>query len=414
MGCLKLSTFETMEALCYPPIFSISPLEPKTDERKNRFNYSAFGMTMPLRSTNTGSYRYAFNGMEVDNEVKGNGNSYTTEFRQYDPRLGRWLSLDPLASKYPGMSPYVAFNNNPIYYTDPLGLEGEPNKDGRGSGFERADGSFKGTRGLNEITVKAPRNKDGSLMKPKKSSSWTYIPPQKLLGSNYKPNSGCKSPQYSGKCFANAPSFTGSFKEPEIPKYITVPGTEVEIEDEDNSYAAVVAASVLRGRGIPPIVIGVLVVSSVVYLDNYRPPVIMSEITLNLDFLEAKDYEDAVTKEIPPGMVPIFRGIASDDIRGVNNPAYPPSVNGVAVPQGGPAGPYDANHGAPSNYTFWSTNPMTAYNFAIRGKSGYGTIIMKLVPWGELYPNSSPDHYQEGEVQLYGTQQGTPTPVRRK
>ena len=63
--------------------------------------------------------------MEQDPEAKGEGNSYTTEFRQYDPRIGRWLSLDPLMAQYPMMSPYVAFNNNPIYFVDPLGLEGE-------------------------------------------------------------------------------------------------------------------------------------------------------------------------------------------------------------------------------------------------------------------------------------------------
>ena len=59
---------------------------------------------------------------------KGGGNSYTTEFRQYDPRLGRWMSLDPLMADYPDMSPYVAFNNNPVYFVDPLGLEGGPAK----------------------------------------------------------------------------------------------------------------------------------------------------------------------------------------------------------------------------------------------------------------------------------------------
>ena len=80
---------------------------------------------MPERSVGSANYRYAFNGMEKDDEVKGNGNSYTTTFRQYDPRLGRWKSLDPLMSKYPQMSPYVAFNNNPIYFIDPDGLEGE-------------------------------------------------------------------------------------------------------------------------------------------------------------------------------------------------------------------------------------------------------------------------------------------------
>jgi len=54
------------------------------------------------------------------------GSIYTTEFRQYDPRVGRWLSMDPLMAKYPHQSPYVAFNNNPIYFADPTGLEGDP------------------------------------------------------------------------------------------------------------------------------------------------------------------------------------------------------------------------------------------------------------------------------------------------
>jgi len=77
---------------------------------------------MPGRNTNSGNYRFGYNGMEKDPEMKGDGNSYTTEFRQYDPRLGRWLSLDPLMAQFPSLSPYVAFNNNPIFYTDPLGL----------------------------------------------------------------------------------------------------------------------------------------------------------------------------------------------------------------------------------------------------------------------------------------------------
>src|SRR5690554_259826 len=68
-----------------------------------------------------GGYRYGFNGFEADDEVSGEGNSYTTMFRQYDPRLGRWKSLDPKRSKFPYESPYVAFHNNPIFWTDPEG-----------------------------------------------------------------------------------------------------------------------------------------------------------------------------------------------------------------------------------------------------------------------------------------------------
>jgi RHS repeat-associated protein len=68
-------------------------------------------------------YRRGFNGMEKDDEVKGGGNSYTTEFRQYDPRLGCWLSLDLLSKKQPFLSPYTFVNNNPIFRIDPDGLE---------------------------------------------------------------------------------------------------------------------------------------------------------------------------------------------------------------------------------------------------------------------------------------------------
>lgn len=49
-------------------------------------------------------YRYAFQGMEKDDEVSGNGNSYTTQYRHFDPRLGRWKSLDPLMQRFPSMS----------------------------------------------------------------------------------------------------------------------------------------------------------------------------------------------------------------------------------------------------------------------------------------------------------------------
>ncbi|MBL4704343.1 MAG: hypothetical protein JKY54_07470, partial [Flavobacteriales bacterium] len=46
-------------------------------------------------------YRFGFNGMEKDDEVKsGTGNHYNFGARCYDARLGRWLSLDHYAGKY--------------------------------------------------------------------------------------------------------------------------------------------------------------------------------------------------------------------------------------------------------------------------------------------------------------------------
>lgn len=83
--------------------------------------YFPYGMEMPGRSFDSDGHRYGFQGMEEDAEVNGDGNSYTTYFRQYDPRVGRWLSIDPEAEQFPSWSPYKAFNDNPIRYNDPDG-----------------------------------------------------------------------------------------------------------------------------------------------------------------------------------------------------------------------------------------------------------------------------------------------------
>lgn len=63
-------------------------------------------------------YRYGFNGKENDNEVKGEGNQVAYENRIYDPRLGRWHSLDPLQKKYPNESNYTFVSNNPLVFSD--------------------------------------------------------------------------------------------------------------------------------------------------------------------------------------------------------------------------------------------------------------------------------------------------------
>ena len=73
--------------------------------------------------TDTGEYRYFFNGQEVDNEVFAEMSNFGYEFRQYDSRLGRWWSVDPKWNEYPGVSPYVFCNGSPIMLMDPDGEE---------------------------------------------------------------------------------------------------------------------------------------------------------------------------------------------------------------------------------------------------------------------------------------------------
>jgi len=78
-----------------------------------------FGMMMAGKDYTTGSeYRYGFNGYEKDNEIKGEGNSLNFGNRVYDSRLGRFLSIDKFAKKFPNESNYAFASNSPISAKD--------------------------------------------------------------------------------------------------------------------------------------------------------------------------------------------------------------------------------------------------------------------------------------------------------
>ncbi|GEM55874.1 hypothetical protein B0A58_04355 [Flavobacterium branchiophilum NBRC 15030 = ATCC 35035] len=62
---------------------------------------------------------YKFNGKELDDET----GFYYYGARYYDPRVSVWMSVDPMAEKYPNISPYVYVANNPINAIDPDGRD---------------------------------------------------------------------------------------------------------------------------------------------------------------------------------------------------------------------------------------------------------------------------------------------------
>ncbi len=78
-------------------------------------------MLLPGRHGNSSDYRYGFQGQELDNEIKGEGNSHNFKFRMYDSRIGRFFAIDPLYKEYPHNSPY-AFSENRVI--DAIELEG--------------------------------------------------------------------------------------------------------------------------------------------------------------------------------------------------------------------------------------------------------------------------------------------------
>ena len=109
MGCLKLSKYR------------LERVEPSA--KKSFAKIRVLGKGVERKKNWTSCYRYGFNGKETDNEVKGNGNQQDYGFRIYDPRVAKFLSVDPLRNDYPWYTPYQFAGNKPIWAVDLDGLE---------------------------------------------------------------------------------------------------------------------------------------------------------------------------------------------------------------------------------------------------------------------------------------------------
>ena len=80
-------------------------------------DYYAYGQMLRSYNNSTPEEKYKFTEKERDTET----NYDYFGARYYDSEIGRWLSVDPLADKYPGWSPYNYTLNNPINKFDPNG-----------------------------------------------------------------------------------------------------------------------------------------------------------------------------------------------------------------------------------------------------------------------------------------------------
>jgi len=125
--------------------------------------YLPFGESYIDQRTNGHDIRFKFTGKERDQET---GYDYFGA-RYYSSELSVWLSVDPLADKYPSTSPFMYVLGNPIRYTDP---------DGRwvkGAGFWR--NMFKSDNRINaENRVRELKKQgiDASMSRNRKAGGW--------------------------------------------------------------------------------------------------------------------------------------------------------------------------------------------------------------------------------------------------
>ena len=86
-------------------------------------DYHPFGLQMEGRTFNFEKVRYGFQKQEKDDEISGEGKHIDFKFRGYDPRIGRFWSVDPLAPKFVWNSPYAFAANSPIAFMELEGAE---------------------------------------------------------------------------------------------------------------------------------------------------------------------------------------------------------------------------------------------------------------------------------------------------
>ena len=72
---------------------------------------------MVSSNANSVASKFKFNGIELEESL--GLNLYEMDLRSYDPAIGRWNRIDPVT--HYNLSPYNAFDNNPIFFSDPSG-----------------------------------------------------------------------------------------------------------------------------------------------------------------------------------------------------------------------------------------------------------------------------------------------------
>jgi RHS repeat-associated protein len=112
-------------------------------------SYYPFGLIMPNSTVAGTANKQLYNGgSEWQNDYGDLPDLDQTFYRNYDPALGRFVGIDPMAEATESLSPYHYAGNNPVMFNDPMG---DYYNDGQGhvtrfqgeTGSDNGYGSFR-------------------------------------------------------------------------------------------------------------------------------------------------------------------------------------------------------------------------------------------------------------------------------
>jgi RHS repeat-associated protein len=132
-------------------------------EAVQHLQYLPFGESFVTQTSTSWQTRYTFSGKEKDEET---GYSYFGA-RYYDGDLSIWLSVDPLADKYPNQSAYSYVGGRPINVIDPNG-EDEWELDNQGNVINRIENKDHDSFHIVE------KDKDGNYQRVANSEEYKY------------------------------------------------------------------------------------------------------------------------------------------------------------------------------------------------------------------------------------------------